>query len=342
MLAGMNPSSTQGKYLYPPVKHSDNKERRFAIINIFDGLAPHNLPNLPPTVGKLQGPIKLSDDVKNEVEVDLSAYMKQLSTIPKSLFVIEDDIDPKWNLYEQIVNCPPRTWEPLMKLIEPNVLTIVRQIGNRQSLPLNEDVFKAFRLTPLDRLKAVIIGQDPYHQITYGLPDACGLCFSYRRDFPIPPRSSLRNIFTAIKTKNYPDFIIPNHGDLTSWAKQGVLLFNSALTVAPNSPNSDTDRWKSVSSILLTKITEMVPGVIILAWGGEALKVINPIINKCVNWDTDNTTARKNINSKPILLSTSHPSGFAFKKGFLDSQHFLKVNMILELQGKPTINWNLD
>ena len=328
--------------MYPTVKHEDREERKDAIMSIFNSLVPSNITSFPTTVGSLQGPIKLSEDIKNEVEIDLADYMKNLPE--KSPFSIQEDIDPKWTLFEQITKCPPDTWQPIMKLVESNIQTIsyaIDAIGAPRYLPNTADVFNAFRLTALNNLKVIIVGMDPYHQMTYGRPDACGLSFSYRRDFPVPARSSLKNIYKEIKTNNYSDFIVPIHGDLTSWAHQGVLLLNSALTVLANSPGSHVDRWRGFTSIILSKIVELIPGVIIMCWGNDAKKAIKEISTKCVNWDTENATAIKSVKNKPILLETSHPSGYSFTRGFFGSQHFLKVNTILQLQEKEQINWNL-
>lgn len=334
--------------MYPPVQHEDKQERKQAILAIFKELAPANRPRSHITSGtNLQGPIKLSSDVGDETNVDLRQHFVQLNS---EVYVIEDDddelkvgVNPNHTMIEQIRATPPPTWEPIMKLLDDNIYnisTILDAPDAQRYLPFTHNVFEAFWKTKFNNIKVIILGMDPYHQITNGIPDACGLSFSYRRDFPVPPRSSLNNIFREIKQNNYPDFVQPNHGDLSSWCEQGVLLLNSSLTVLPNTPGSHLNLWMSFTKLLLKYIVESVGPVIIIAWGKPAQKLISKSEIKLVNWDTENSTAVKCANTTSVVLESAHPSGQSVR-GFYGGQHFLKTNMILRIQGKTPIDWSV-
>ena len=155
--------------------------------------------------------------------------------------------------------------------------------------PPPELVFNAFRLTPLDNLKVVIIGQDPYHQPK----QAMGLSFSVPQGIGIP--SSLRNIYKSLQSDpEIPDFKMPRTGDLSSWAKQGVLLLNTILTVEYDKPNSHKKAgWDKFTTDVVALINKECDNVVFLAWGKPAQLKCQPVSR-----------------SKHHVLETSHPSGF--------------------------------
>lgn len=183
--------------------------------------------------------------------------------------------------------------------------------------PKNELVFYAFNKTPLSKVKVVILGQDPYH----GKNQAHGLSFSAPNGIKNPP--SLRNIFKELNS----DLKIPisENGDLTSWAKQGVLLLNACLTVREKEAGSHQKiGWENFTNVVISKLSEEKEGVVFLLWGAFAQK-------KAYLIDSE----------KHYILQTSHPSPFSAYRGFLGCKCFSKTNVILTKNNQKPINWNL-
>lgn len=183
--------------------------------------------------------------------------------------------------------------------------------------PPSNLIFNAFNLTPFNEVKVVILGQDPYH----GDNQAMGLSFSVPKDVKIPP--SLINIYKEI----YDDLGIsePNSGDLTYWAKQGVLLLNASLSVEKGKPNSHKDfGWHLFSDAVIKKISDEKNGVIFLLWGNFAKNKANLIDQ-----------------NKHFILTAPHPSPLA-RGGFFGCKHFSKTNEILKKLGKSPIDWDLN
>lgn len=177
-------------------------------------------------------------------------------------------------------------------------------------------IFNAFNLTPFYMVKVVILGQDPYH----GQNQAMGLSFSVPNGVRIPP--SLKNIYKEI----YDDLGIvePESGDLTYWAKQGVLLLNATLTVEASKPNSHFDfGWQEFTSAAIKAISDRKSGVVFLLWGNFAKNKANLIDS-----------------SKHFILTAPHPSPLA-RGGFFGCRHFSKTNEILLSLGKNPIDWDL-
>ena len=185
--------------------------------------------------------------------------------------------------------------------------------------PTGNEIFNAYNLTPLREVKVVIIGQDPYH----GPKQAHGLCFSVRKGVSQPP--SLTNIFKEQVSDvgiNYPKY-----GDLTSWAKQGILLLNATLTVREHEANSHQNiGWQKFTDATIRVVSEHCKGVIFLLWGGFAKKKTSLI-------DA----------SKHHILSTGHPSPLSANRGYwFGSKHFSQTNILLQKQGKQPINWQIE
>ncbi len=177
--------------------------------------------------------------------------------------------------------------------------------------------FNAFNLTPLDELKIVLLGQDPYHQPN----QAMGLSFSVPYGVKIPP--SLLNIYKELKTDL--DIEPSKSGDLSSWAKQGILLLNSILSVETGKPASHSSwGWQEFSDAVISKLSLEKSGLIFMLWGNYAK-------SKKALIDT----------SKHFILEAAHPSPLA-RTGFLGCKHFSKANEILRNLGKNPINWQLD
>ena len=188
---------------------------------------------------------------------------------------------------------------------------------NFNIFPKVKDVFKAFELTPLDKLKVVLIGQDPYHKIN----QAHGLSFSVNNGIKTPP--SLVNIYKELKTDlNIP---IAEHGNLTHWAKQGVLLLNATLTVREGQPGSHQKKgWEIFTNEIIKYISENTENTVFLLWGNFA-KTKKEIINS----------------SKHLVLEAAHPSPLA-RGAFFGSKHFSKCNEFLISKGKVPIDWSLN
>lgn len=181
--------------------------------------------------------------------------------------------------------------------------------------PPEKEIFNAFNLTPLEKIKVVIIGQDPYH----GVGQAHGLCFSVNDGVKFPP--SLKNIFKELQSDL--DIPIPLSGNLTHWAEQGVFLLNNTLTVREKTPTSHQKKgWEEFTDAVIKLISEQKSGVVFLLWGSFAQSKENLI----------NT-------SKHHILKAAHPSPFSAHRGFLGCQHFSKTNKILIQQGKTPINF---
>lgn len=181
--------------------------------------------------------------------------------------------------------------------------------------PPPAQIFSAFDACPVDQVKVVIIGQDPYH----GPGQANGLCFSVAPGVRIPP--SLKNIYQEIK--NDLGNPIAEHGDLSHWAKQGVLLLNATLTVEARKPGSHQGKgWEEFTDAVIQKLSSKKEGLVFLLWGAYAQK-------KGARIDR----------LKHLVLESPHPSPFSAHKGFFGSKHFSKTNAFLEEQEKEPINW---
>lgn len=172
--------------------------------------------------------------------------------------------------------------------------------------PPSEQVFNAFKYTKLEQLKVVILGQDPYH----GQGQAHGLCFSVPEGVKLPP--SLRNIFKAIQ-HDYPEYQPPEHGDLTHWAEQGVLLLNTVLTVEEGKAHSHASwGWERFTDTVIEKINEHCEGVVFLLWGAHAQKK-GALIDR----------------QRHHVLTAVHPSPLSAHRGFLTCGHFRRTNELL-------------
>ena len=185
---------------------------------------------------------------------------------------------------------------------------------NKIIFPPNEKTFSSLLLTPLTEVKLVIIGQDPYH----GVGQANGLAFSVEKDTKIPP--SLINIYKELREDI--NLQPPNHGDLTFWAKQGVLLLNSVLTVAKGEPASHSARGWEIFTDKIIEILNQKENIVFMLWGSYAQKKGSII-------DT----------SKHCVLKAPHPSPLSAHRGFFGSKHFSKANEYLIKKGKTPIKW---
>jgi len=197
-----------------------------------------------------------------------------------------------------------------------SLVDFVKQEYKTQTIyPPGKEIFNAFDCCDFRHTKVVIIGQDPYH----GPGQANGLCFSVRDGIRMPP--SLVNIFKEIK--HDLDKPMPASGDLTRWAKQGVLLLNATLTVRAASPGSHQNKgWESFTDAAIRKISEEKQHVVYLLWGAYAQKK-GEIIDR----------------NKNLVLMSAHPSPFSADRGFFGCKHFSKTNEYLKSKGLKEIDW---
>lgn len=190
-----------------------------------------------------------------------------------------------------------------------------KEYSTKTIFPDMYNIFYALKLTPLKDVKVVILGQDPYHE----QGQAMGLSFSVPNGVKIPP--SLVNIFKEIKSEYGYNL---NSGDLTGWAKQGVLLLNAVLTVREGFANSHKDKgWEFFTDAIVKKVSDCNNGVVFMLWGANARKKAC-LIDK----------------SKHLILESAHPSPLSAYNGFFGCGHFKKANEYLEKNGKIQIDWS--
>lgn len=196
-------------------------------------------------------------------------------------------------------------------------LFIREEYSKKLVFPPADEIFTAFHLTPLDKVKAVIIGQDPYHNVG----QAHGLCFSVKPNVEIPP--SLQNIYKEL----HDDLgcTIPSHGYLTSWAEQGVLLLNTVLTVQAHKPMSHRGvGWDEFTDAAIAAVNKQDRPIVFILWG-------KPAQEKAAMLD----------NPKHLILKAPHPSPLSAYRGFFGSRPFSQANIFLEQNGVSPINWQI-
>lgn len=213
------------------------------------------------------------------------------------------------------------SWEiALKKVFQQDYFTelawfVKNEYSKGKVFPLGKEIFNAFWHCPLNKVKVVILGQDPYH----GTGQAHGLSFSVKPGTPFPP--SLLNIFKELKSDLGKD--MPPNGDLTRWADQGVFLLNATLTVKATLAGSHQKKgWEKFTDEVIRKISDSQPHVIFMLWGSYAQKK-EELINE----------------SKHLILKAPHPSPLSAYRGFLGCKHFSQANSYLVSQGLDPIEW---
>ena len=217
-----------------------------------------------------------------------------------------------------------KSWKEVLKseFVKPYFEQIPQHIKTEKSqgkiiYPPGSVIFNAFNITPFDKVKVVILGQDPYH----GKGQAHGLCFSVQNGVAPPP--SLMNIFKELQDDIGID--IPSHGNLTHWAEQGVFLLNASLTVRTGEPMSHSKiGWATFTDIVIKKISELKKNVVFILWGKFAQE-------KRVLIDE----------SKHLVLRSVHPSPLSAYGGFFGCKHFSKTNEYLVSKGIDPVDWSL-
>lgn len=195
---------------------------------------------------------------------------------------------------------------------------LIAEYNSRKIFPPMNDIFNALKATSYSDVKAVILGQDPYH----GEGQAHGMCFSVKKGTPPPP--SLQNIFKEIQSElGLP---IPPHGELTAWAKRGVLLLNTVLTVREGMANSHRGRgWEIFTDRVIELLNARETPMVFLLWGANA-------------------RAKKGLITNPahLVLECAHPSPLSANNGFFGCGHFVKANEFLEKNGVQPIDWAIE
>ena len=195
---------------------------------------------------------------------------------------------------------------------------VKNEYSTRQIFPPADDIFNAFHLTPLHEVKVVILGQDPYHNVG----QAHGLCFSVKPDVEIPP--SLVNIYQEL----HDDLgcYIPNNGYLVKWAKQGVMMLNTVLTVRAHAANSHHGiGWEEFTDAAIKILNEQDRPMVFILWGRPA-QMKKSMLN----------------NPKHLILEAPHPSPLSAYRGFFGSRPFSKTNAFLEANGLTPIDWQIE
>lgn len=195
---------------------------------------------------------------------------------------------------------------------------VKEEYNTRLIFPPADDIFNAFDFTPLSEVKVVILGQDPYH----GDGQAHGLCFSVKPDVDVPP--SLVNIYKELQSDL--GCYIPNHGYLEKWAKQGVLLLNTVLTVRAHQANSHRGiGWEEFTDAAIRVLNEQDRPIVFLLWGKPA-------------------QSKKSMlhNPKHLILTAPHPSPLSAHRGFFGCKHFSQTNEFLKEQGLTPIDWQIE
>ncbi|WP_346890022.1 uracil-DNA glycosylase [Clostridium sp. UBA1056] len=194
---------------------------------------------------------------------------------------------------------------------------LVNEYKARNIFPNMNNIFNALKLTPYEDVKVVILGQDPYH----GAGQAHGLSFSVQPGVRIPP--SLLNMYKELQ--NDLGCYIPNNGYLVPWAKQGVLLLNTVLTVREGEANSHKNEgWENFTDRVISLLNEREKPIVFLLWGSNAKEKIKLITN-----------------SRHYILTTVHPSPLSANRGFMGCKHFSKTNEILKSLGEKEIDWQI-
>lgn len=194
---------------------------------------------------------------------------------------------------------------------------VKKEYAEKTIYPPKQEVFAAFYYTDLDKVKVVILGQDPYHEPN----QACGLCFAIKPGNPLP--KSLQNIYREI----HDDLGIQmsNSGYLVNWAKQGVLLLNTVMTVERGKANSHKDHgWEQFTDNVIRKLNDQDQPIVFLLWGRNAMNKM-PLLN----------------NPKHLVLTAAHPSPLSAYNGFFGCRHFSRTNEFLVKNGLKPIDWKM-
>ncbi|XGW18749.1 hypothetical protein V3C99_002949 [Haemonchus contortus] len=267
--------------------------------------------------------------LKRKAEPVVAGEVEGTSDEEKRLKLVEQNEKPKkgniistgsFTLFDLLTE---REWRSILRneftmkyMVEIETFLRAQYAKKIPIFPPRDEIFSAFNLTPLNKIRVVIIGQDPYH----GVGQAHGLSFSVKKGVPPPP--SLKNIYKELSA-DIPGFVVPDHGFLEKWALQGVFMLNATLTVESGKANShEKIGWQKFTDKVISLISLNNTGVVFLLWGGFARKKKSLIDSK-----------------KHAVIETAHPSPLSANKWF-GCRCFSKTNAELSRMGKPIIDWN--
>jgi ATP-dependent DNA helicase PIF1 len=266
----------------------------------------------------------LAEDLKG---IDMKPIIAESSKPIHAINVIKQDTSnipesASGSLHNWLYDSVPTGWKDCLLPCRDKLLEISNTLSSKEFLPSRENVWRALELTPLDSIKVVILGQDPYP--TPG--NAHGLAFSVLPDVrPIP--ASLKNIYKELISDI--GFVSPNHGNLEDWAKRGVMLLNTVMSVEAGSPQSHTKiGWEEVTDQIIRSIAAQGKNVIFVLWGKSA-----QVKKKLLSLYLDKNGHR--------VFESAHPSPLSASKGFFGSKPFSKVNGWLQEMGKEQIDWQI-
>ena len=193
---------------------------------------------------------------------------------------------------------------------------LLKEYETKKIYPLKKDIFKCFELTDFKDVKVIILGQDPYHQVN----QAHGLCFSVNKGIKVPP--SLVNMYKEIHSDL--GISIPSHGDLSKWAKEGVLLLNTIMSVEDSKPMAHANKgWEIFTDRVIKLLNDDDNPKVFMLWGSPSRKKKSLITNP-----------------KHLILETVHPSPLSAYNGFFGCGHFSKANEFLKIHGRKEIDWD--
>ena len=267
---------------------------------------------------------KLSEDLK---DIDMKPVIAESSKPIQAINVVKQDDSAvpqsaSGSLHNWLYDSVPSSWKDCLLPCRDKLLEISNTLSTKEFLPSRENIWRALELTPLDSIKVVILGQDPYP--TPG--NAHGLAFSVMPDVrPIP--ASLKNIYKELVSDI--GFVSPNHGNLEEWAKRGVMLLNTVLTVEAGSPQSHTKiGWEEVTDQIIRSIAARSENVIFILWGKSAQvkkKLLSLYLDK----------------NKHRVFESAHPSPLSASKGFFGTKPFSTVNRWLQEMGREQVDWQI-
>ena len=232
------------------------------------------------------------------------------------------------SFHDMLTEYPPPGWDVVLKNHKKELDHLDATLPEGY-YPYKWEVFNALYYTPFNNVKVVIIGQDPYHSTSRTasgeqVPVACGLSFSVRDSLnKITP--SIKNIYRRLED-TIPEFEAPDHGDLTKWAYQGVLMLNMCLTVTPGKAGSHGKRWLTIIKPLITYLVSKKPKTIFLLWGTKA-RIVKSMIGNCPYLEASHPS--------PLSINAFTPGIVSFEK----CDHFNEVNKYLQKQNIPPIDW---
>lgn len=277
-------------------------------------------------------PLKTLSDLKKEDYEEYEVIRKKIGRsviikyVPKYYPILSNEIEADWNLIQILNEASPPSWRTAFELAFKDLLLLNDRFATAATTsvvvcPQKKDIFRAFELCPLNQIKVVILGQDPYHSIWQDKPVANGLAFSTPRGFKVQP--SLKNIYKLLKN-SIKGFEIPSHGDLSKWAQQGVLLLNKALTTIAHKAEAHLDYWDGFTTHIITVINKVKPDCVYMLWGAHAQKM------------------KRYIFHQKYILEANHPSPMVRNSDFQKCNHFVKANLLLKNSGQKEIDWCLD